>query len=138
MAISIFLQGMRTCTNIFICNMALADLMTILCCSWTIIVVDAYQNFVLGKLYCKLDGFFHGKCSKKFIASLLVFQTLQKQKFYNNARVCSVANLADFKIPLFPNSSIRFFYRTILRLNKATLERVVISNALNWQQSIYR
>lgn len=66
------MKGMRTCTNIFICNMALADLMTILCCSWTIIVVDAYQNFVLGKLYCKLDGFFHVTFLLSSVFSLII------------------------------------------------------------------
>ncbi|XP_054712164.1 substance-K receptor-like [Uloborus diversus] len=66
------IKGMRTCTNIFICNMALADLMTILCCSWTIIVVDAYQNFVLGKLYCKLDGFFHVTFLLASVFSLII------------------------------------------------------------------
>ncbi|GIX81856.1 substance-K receptor [Caerostris darwini] len=66
------IKGMRTCTNIFICNMALADLMTILCCSWTIIVVDAYQNFILGKVYCKLDGFFHVTFLLASVFSLII------------------------------------------------------------------
>ncbi|XP_055937719.1 substance-K receptor-like isoform X2 [Argiope bruennichi] len=66
------IKGMRTCTNIFICNMALADLMTILCCSWTIIVVDAYQNFILGKIYCKLDGFFHVTFLLASVFSLII------------------------------------------------------------------
>lgn len=66
------IKGMRTCTNIFICNMAVADLMTILFCSWTIIVVDAYQNFMLGKLYCKLDGFFHVTFLLSSVFSLII------------------------------------------------------------------
>uniref|UniRef100_A0A2L2YAV8 Substance-K receptor n=1 Tax=Parasteatoda tepidariorum TaxID=114398 RepID=A0A2L2YAV8_PARTP len=66
------IKGMRTCTNIFICNMALADLMTILFCSWTIIVVDAYQNFVLGEVYCKLDGFFHVTFLLASVFSLII------------------------------------------------------------------
>ncbi|KAI1291840.1 Neuropeptide FF receptor 2 [Halotydeus destructor] len=49
----------RNCTNLFICNMALADLLATLCCSWASLFQAGviYQNYVLGPFYCWFEGF---------------------------------------------------------------------------------
>lgn len=44
-------QSLRTSINIFIGNLAIADLLTALFFPWIILVMDLYQMFLLGKVF---------------------------------------------------------------------------------------
>lgn len=46
----------RSYVNIFIGNMAAADLISTLFLSWSEIVYESFQNYVLGATYCKLES----------------------------------------------------------------------------------
>jgi hypothetical protein len=41
---------LRTSINIFIWNLAIADLLTILLFPWIILIIDLYQMFILGQV----------------------------------------------------------------------------------------
>ncbi|XP_012275923.1 neuropeptide Y receptor type 2 isoform X2 [Orussus abietinus] len=47
---------LRTTTNLFIANMAIADLGTCMLCPWMFLCVDFFQNYMLGSVGCRLDG----------------------------------------------------------------------------------
>lgn len=53
-------RGLRTATNLLIANMALADLLTLLICPAMFLIHDFYQNYELGAVGCKLEGFLEG------------------------------------------------------------------------------
>lgn len=61
-------RNLRTPTNLFIANMAVADLATVLFCPIVFMFHDFYQNYQLGAFGCKSEGFLQGGC--KFIISL--------------------------------------------------------------------
>lgn len=42
-------------TNLFICNMAIADLCTTLVCAWAALIDNLFQNYVLGPIFCKTE-----------------------------------------------------------------------------------
>lgn len=44
-------------TNIFILNMAIADLLTIMVCPTVALFTDIYQFYVLGSFICRFEGF---------------------------------------------------------------------------------
>lgn len=48
-------------TNIFILNMAIADLITSLLCPIIALFKDIYQFYVLGPFVCRIEGFVDGK-----------------------------------------------------------------------------
>ncbi|KZS19306.1 neuropeptide FF receptor 2 [Daphnia magna] len=48
---------LRTSINIFIWNLAIADLLTILLFPWIILIIDLYQMFILGAVICQIEGF---------------------------------------------------------------------------------
>lgn len=54
-------KPLRTATNLLIANMAAADLATILICPTMFVVHDFYQNYELGAVGCKTEGFLQGK-----------------------------------------------------------------------------
>lgn len=50
-------RSLRTPTNLIIANMAVADLLTLLVCPAMFMLNDFYQNYQLGCVGCKLEGF---------------------------------------------------------------------------------
>ncbi|XP_015781918.1 neuropeptide Y receptor type 2 [Tetranychus urticae] len=48
-------KNSRNCTNLFICNMAIADLMTTLFSAWTSLQENLFQNYTLGPVFCKIE-----------------------------------------------------------------------------------
>uniref|UniRef100_A0A1I8N7I2 G-protein coupled receptors family 1 profile domain-containing protein n=1 Tax=Musca domestica TaxID=7370 RepID=A0A1I8N7I2_MUSDO len=53
-------RALRTPTNLIIANMAMADLLTLLICPTMFLINDFYQNYLLGSVGCKLEGFLEG------------------------------------------------------------------------------
>ncbi|XP_061402067.1 neuropeptide FF receptor 2 [Musca vetustissima] len=53
-------RALRTPTNLIIANMAVADLLTLLICPSMFLINDFYQNYLLGSVGCKLEGFLEG------------------------------------------------------------------------------
>lgn len=53
-------RSLRTPSNLIIANMALANCLTLLICPVLFMINDFYQNFLLGSLGCKLEGFLEG------------------------------------------------------------------------------
>ncbi|XP_054163364.1 neuropeptide FF receptor 2-like [Oppia nitens] len=64
--------------NLFILNMALADLLTTLFCPWMGLVDNVYQNYELGPVFCKLEGFLKMLC---LLASVLSLVTVSFDRF---------------------------------------------------------
>lgn len=58
--------------NIFIGNMAMADLISTIFLSWTGIFSDIFQFDVLGEIYCKSESFFKFTCLLASAYSLLL------------------------------------------------------------------
>ncbi|XP_015174652.1 PREDICTED: neuropeptide FF receptor 2-like [Polistes dominula] len=50
-------KSLHTTTNLLIVNMAIADICTCILCPWMFLCVDLYQNYILGPIGCRLDGF---------------------------------------------------------------------------------
>jgi cell shape-determining protein MreD len=50
-------RSMRSPTNLLIANMAVADLVTLVLLPWVFICVDCFQNYILGEIGCKAQGF---------------------------------------------------------------------------------
>ncbi|XP_054165202.1 substance-K receptor-like [Oppia nitens] len=61
----------RSPVNLFILNMALADLLTTLFCPWIALVDNIYQIYVLGSFFCRLDGFIKILCLLTSVFSLM-------------------------------------------------------------------
>lgn len=53
-------KSIRTTTNLFILNMAVADFITTLFCPWIAVVDSVYQNYALGAFFCHFDDFIKG------------------------------------------------------------------------------
>ncbi|XP_037941391.1 neuropeptide Y receptor type 2-like [Teleopsis dalmanni] len=53
-------RSLRTPTNLIIANMAVADFLTLFICPALFMVNDFYQNYQLGCVGCKLEGFLVG------------------------------------------------------------------------------
>lgn len=53
-------RALRTPTNLIIANMAMADLLTLLICPTMFLINDFYQNYLLGSVGCKMEGFLEG------------------------------------------------------------------------------
>lgn len=54
-------KRMRTVTNFYMVNLAVADLLVTLCCSWVHLVDDLTEGWVLGAFFCKINSFAQGK-----------------------------------------------------------------------------
>jgi hypothetical protein len=54
-------RRMRTTTNYYIVNLAVADLMVTLSCTWVHVVDDVTEGWVLGAFFCKANTFTNGK-----------------------------------------------------------------------------
>jgi hypothetical protein len=50
-------RSMRSPTNLLIANMAVADLATLVVLPWVFILMDCFQNYILGEFGCKAQGF---------------------------------------------------------------------------------
>ncbi|XP_039955229.1 neuropeptide FF receptor 2 [Bactrocera tryoni] len=50
-------RPLRTATNMLVCNMAVADMLTLLICPAMFMINDFYQNYQLGSIGCKMEGF---------------------------------------------------------------------------------
>ncbi|CAD7012609.1 unnamed protein product [Ceratitis capitata] len=50
-------RALRTPTNMLVGNMAVADLLTLIICPVMFMINDFYQNYQLGSMGCKLEGF---------------------------------------------------------------------------------
>ncbi|XP_050080609.1 neuropeptide FF receptor 2-like [Anopheles maculipalpis] len=54
------IRALRTPTNLLIVNLAVADLATLVICPLMFMFHDFYQNYVLGAIGCKTEGFLQG------------------------------------------------------------------------------
>lgn len=61
-------RSMRTPANLLIANMAVADLATLIILPWVFICMDCFQNYILGEVGCKAQGFL--ECSLLFTGVL--------------------------------------------------------------------
>ena len=50
-------RSIRTPTNLLIANMAGADLVTLLVLPWIFLCIDCFQNYMLGEVGCRAQGF---------------------------------------------------------------------------------
>ncbi|GFO38817.1 substance-p receptor-like [Plakobranchus ocellatus] len=65
---------MHTATNFYIVNLAVADCLVVLTCSWTHLVDDLTPFWVLGSFFCTFNTFSQGKwicVTMKFLVFLL-------------------------------------------------------------------
>lgn len=53
-------KNMKTVTNYYIVNLAVADLMVTLTCTWVTLVDDLTEGWILGAFFCKLNTFTKG------------------------------------------------------------------------------
>ena len=53
-------RSMRTTTNYYIVNLAVADLLVTVCCMWVTLVDDVTEGWVLGAFFCKINTFMQG------------------------------------------------------------------------------
>jgi len=49
-------RNSRSRTNIFLCNLAIADLLSTITFAWTGLVKNFYQNYILGPFFCKTES----------------------------------------------------------------------------------
>ena len=54
-------KRMRTTTNYYIVNLAIADLLVTLTCTWVHLVDDLTENWILGAFFCKFNTFAQGR-----------------------------------------------------------------------------
>lgn len=55
-------KRMRTTTNYYIVNLAVADCLVALTCSWVHLLDDLMPGWVLGAFFCKFNTFSQGGC----------------------------------------------------------------------------
>ena len=53
-------KTMKTVTNFYIVNLAVADLMVTLTCTWVTLVDNLTEGWILGAIFCKLNTFTKG------------------------------------------------------------------------------
>ena len=58
------IRALKTPTNMLIANLAVADLATLVICPVMFMLHDFYQNYVMGCIGCKLEGFLEGDSGK--------------------------------------------------------------------------
>jgi hypothetical protein len=51
---------MRTTTNYYIVNLAVADLLVTVCCMWVTLIDDVTEGWVLGAFFCRINTFMQG------------------------------------------------------------------------------
>lgn len=57
-------KTMKTVTNYYIVNLAVADLMVTLTCTWVTLVDNLTEGWILGAFFCKLNTFTKGNFTK--------------------------------------------------------------------------
>lgn len=53
-------RSMRTTTNYYIVNLAVADLLVTVCCMWVTLIDDVTEGWVLGAFFCRINTFMQG------------------------------------------------------------------------------
>lgn len=53
-------RSMRTTTNYYIVNLAVADLLVTACCMWVTLIDDVTEGWVLGAFFCRINTFMQG------------------------------------------------------------------------------
>lgn len=66
-------RALHTPTNHILANMISADTLTLLFCPVTFVCSDFFQNFILGPIGCKMDGFLQGSTFVQFICLVFFF-----------------------------------------------------------------
>lgn len=59
-------RALQTPTNMLLANMAVADFFVLTICPILFMFKDFYQNFLLGTVGCKMEGYVQGKYFKMF------------------------------------------------------------------------
>ncbi|XP_067672411.1 substance-P receptor-like [Haliotis asinina] len=72
-------KRMRTTTNFYIVNLAIADLMVTLSCTWVSLVDDVTEGWVLGEYFCKFNTFAH---VLSLVASVLTLTLIAYDRFF--------------------------------------------------------
>jgi hypothetical protein len=77
----VYNKRLRTTTNFYIVNLAVADLLVTFSCYWVSTVDDLTDGWVLGSFFCKFNAFAQGECSWLMLGFLpsqipRVFRTL--------------------------------------------------------------
>lgn len=73
---------MRTSTNQYLVNLAVADLLVTLVCMWVHIVRHlSHPNYVLPAIVCKLDGFVQGTCSMSVLTTDIIIPEAKLDSF---------------------------------------------------------
>lgn len=65
-------KKLRTPTNLFILNVAVADFLTSCYTPWAVLISDSFQNWQLGPVLCRADGFLEITCLLASVFSLTV------------------------------------------------------------------
>ena len=77
-------KTMKTVTNFYIVNLAVADLMVTLTCTWVTLVDNLTEGWILGAIFCKLNTFTKGNFTHIYYYFILnlgyVSHTTQKNK----------------------------------------------------------
>ncbi|XP_014790986.1 neuropeptide FF receptor 2 [Octopus bimaculoides] len=72
-------KRMRTVTNFYIVNLAVADLLVTVCCSWVHLVDDLTEGWVLGAFFCKVNSFAQ---VVSLVASVFTLSLIAFDRFY--------------------------------------------------------
>lgn len=72
-------RSMRTTTNYYIVNLAVADLLVTVCCMWVTLVADVNEGWVLGAFFCKINTFMQ---VLSVIASVLSLTLIAYDRFF--------------------------------------------------------
>lgn len=72
-------KRMRTVTNFYMVNLAVADLLVTLCCSWVHLVDDLTEGWVLGAFFCKINSFAQ---VVSLVASVFTLSLIALDRFY--------------------------------------------------------
>lgn len=66
-------KTMKTVTNYYIVNLAVADLMVTLTCTWVTLVDNLTEGWILGAFFCKLNTFTKGNFTHEIYPLVFFF-----------------------------------------------------------------
>ncbi|XP_041364378.1 substance-P receptor-like [Gigantopelta aegis] len=72
-------KRMRTATNFYIVNLAVADLLVTLSCTWVHFVDDITEGWILGTFFCRVNSFAH---VLSLVASVLSLSLIAYDRFF--------------------------------------------------------